>query len=164
MKRFLTKSCSHGTFMSRPKSFGACIVSSDRGHGNVKVKNIWNFNTFWTSDQTNIRNLNTFRAPDRCAIEKPKEFQYVLIIRSKNIRNLNTLCVVLNIEFQYKTEQIGIRCSGTQKCSQRFEIDHFCPGNISAIQSLKFFVNPIRESFVSQLNVRLQISKFMVPA
>ena len=47
----------------------------------------------------NIRNLNTFRAPDRCAIEKPKEFQYFLIIRSKNIRNLNTLCVVLSIEF-----------------------------------------------------------------
>ena len=22
--------------------------------------------------------------------------------------------------------QIGIRCSGTQNCSQRFEIDHFC--------------------------------------
>ena len=121
---------------------------------NVRLKNLRNFNTFWTSDQKNIRNLNTFRAPDRCAIEKPKEFQYLLIIRSKNIRNLNTLCVVLNIEFYYKTEQIGTRCSGTQKCSQRFEIDHFCPGNISAIQSLKFFVNPIRESFVSQLNVR----------
>ena len=122
------------------------------------------FQYFLNIRSNNIRNLNTFRAPDRCAIEKPKEFQYFLIIRSKNIRNLNSLCVVLNIEFQYKTEQNGIRCTGSQKCSQRFEIDHFCPGNISAIQSLKFFVNPIRESFVSQLNVRLQILKFMVPA
>ena len=33
MKRFLTKSWSHGTFKSRPNSFEACIVSSDRGHG-----------------------------------------------------------------------------------------------------------------------------------
>ena len=26
-----------------------------------------------------------------------------------------------------KPSQIGIRCSGTKKCSQRYEIDHFCP-------------------------------------
>ena len=44
--------------------------------------------------------------------------------------------------------QIGIRCSGTQKCSQRFEIDHFCPGNISAIRTAKFFLNPISEPSV----------------
>ena len=108
MKRFLTKSWGHGTFKLRPNSFGACIVSSDRGHGNVKVKNIRNVNTFWTSDQNNIRNLNTFRAPDRCAIEKPKWFRYLLIIQStktygiwilfarridvrlNNLRNFNT--------------------------------------------------------------------------
>ena len=46
MKRFLTKSCCHGTFKSRPNSFGACIVSSGRGHGKVKVKHIRNFNMF----------------------------------------------------------------------------------------------------------------------
>ena len=33
VKRFLTKSWEHGTFKSRPNSFEACIVSSDRGHG-----------------------------------------------------------------------------------------------------------------------------------
>ena len=33
--------------------------------------------------------------------------------------------------------QIGIRCSGTQKCSQRFEIDHFCSCFFSAIQSVE---------------------------
>ena len=36
-----------------------------------------------------------------------------------------------------KSSQIGIRCSGTRKCSQRYEIDHFCQGNISAIQSFE---------------------------
>ena len=30
--------------------------------------------------------------------------------------------------------QIGIRCSGTKKCSQRHRIDHFCQGFFSAIQ------------------------------
>ena len=34
--------------------------------------------------------------------------------------------------------QIGIWYSGTQKCSQRYEIDHFCSCFFSAIQSLKF--------------------------
>ena len=34
-----------------------------------------------------------------------------------------------------KLSQIGIRCSGTRKCSQRYEIDHFCPGFFPAIQS-----------------------------
>ena len=30
--------------------------------------------------------------------------------------------------------QIGIRCSRTRKCLQRYEIDHFCQGNLSGIQ------------------------------
>ena len=34
-----------------------------------------------------------------------------------------------------KRSQIGIRCSGTKKCSQRFEIGHFCPATFSAFQS-----------------------------
>ena len=33
MKRFLNKSWGEGHFKSRPNSFEACIVSSDRGHG-----------------------------------------------------------------------------------------------------------------------------------
>ena len=32
-----------------------------------------------------------------------------------------------------KSSQIGIQCSGTKKCYQMFEINHFCPVNISAI-------------------------------
>ena len=48
-----------------------------------------------------------------------------------------------------KRSQIGFRCSGTKKCSQRFEMDHFCPGNISAIRTAKFFFNPMSEPSVS---------------
>ena len=33
-----------------------------------------------------------------------------------------------------KMNQIGIRWSGTRKCSQRYGIDHFCQGYFSAIQ------------------------------
>ena len=33
-----------------------------------------------------------------------------------------------------KPSQIGIRCSGTRKCSQRYEINHFCQGIVSVIQ------------------------------
>ena len=29
--------------------------------------------------------------------------------------------------------RIGIRCSGTKKCSQKYEINHFCLGIFSAI-------------------------------
>ena len=31
------------------------------------------------------------------------------------------------------SSQIGIWCSGTNKCSQRYEIGHFCKGNISTV-------------------------------
>ena len=43
--------------------------------------------------------------------------------------------------------QIGIRCSVTQKCSQRFEIDHFCWGKFSAFQSSKNWYESNRGSF-----------------
>ena len=33
-----------------------------------------------------------------------------------------------------KASQIGIWCSGTKKCSQKYEINHFCLGIFSAIQ------------------------------
>ena len=33
-----------------------------------------------------------------------------------------------------KLSQIGIRWSGTRKCSQRYQIDHFCQGFFSGIQ------------------------------
>ena len=47
-----------------------------------------------------------------------------------------------------KRSQIGIRCSGTEKYSQRFEIGHFCPGTFSALQSSKIDTNPIGEPSV----------------
>ena len=34
--------------------------------------------------------------------------------------------------------QIGLESSETKKCSQRFEIDHFCKGNNSVISSAEF--------------------------
>ena len=51
--------------------------------------------------------------------------------------------------FRTKTGQIGIGCSRTRKCSQRYEIDHFWPWFFSGVQPLKFFLNPIREPAVS---------------
>ena len=35
----------------------------------------------------------------------------------------------------WKSTQIVIRCSGTKKYSQRYQIDYFCQGFFSAIQS-----------------------------
>ena len=32
------------------------------------------------------------------------------------------------LSLNLRMTQIGIRCSGTKKCSQRYHIDHFCPG------------------------------------
>ena len=48
-----------------------------------------------------------------------------------------------------RMNQIGIRCSRTRKCSQRYEIDHFWPWFFASVQPLKFFLNPIREPAVS---------------
>ena len=45
----------------------------------------------------------------------------------------STMSSTLNLTL--KPTQIGVRCSGTRKCSQGCEIDHFCQGHFSAIQS-----------------------------
>ena len=37
-----------------------------------------------------------------------------------------------------KPSQIGIWCSGTRKCSQRYEIDHFCQGFFQASNLPKY--------------------------
>ena len=47
---------------------------------------------------------------------KPKEFQ--------SFWSVGSMSSTLNPNL--KMSQIGIRCSGTKKCSQRYEIDHFC--------------------------------------
>ena len=44
----------------------------------------------------------------------------------------STMSSTLNLN--PRMTQIGIRCSGTRKCSQRYEIDHFCQGFFSCIQ------------------------------
>ena len=66
------------------------------------------------------------------------------LVNSWVIRNLNNrfrshtqvaiFRAVLNAKLQHETEPIGIRCSGNRKCSQRFEINHFCQSICLAIQ------------------------------
>ena len=51
------------------------------------------------------------------------------------------------LNFNSKLSQIGIRWSGTRKCSQRYGIDHFYQVFFSAIQPSKFFHNPGKGSF-----------------
>ena len=46
------------------------------------------------------------------------------------------------------TSQIGVRWSGTKKCSQRYEIDHFCLGIFAGIQPSEWFRDPVGESSV----------------
>ena len=47
-----------------------------------------------------------------------------------------------------KPSQIGIRSSGTRKCSQRFEINHFCQVIFQLFSLPKFFLNPVGELLV----------------
>ena len=62
---------------------------------------------------------------------KPKEFQWFwsFIIKNQCFANPSR-----TLNPSTKTSQIGIWCSGTKKCSQRYEIDHFCPGMFSAVR------------------------------
>ena len=46
------------------------------------------------------------------------------------------------------TSHIGVRWSGTKKCSQRYEIDHFCLGIFAGIQPSNVFRDPVGESSV----------------
>ena len=55
--------------------------------------------------------------------------------------------------------QIGIRCSGTRKCSQRYEIDHFCQGFFSCIQPSEIPPEiPLEISPEIHLEILLEIS------
>ena len=56
-----------------------------------------------------------------------------------------------------KPSQIRIWWSGTRKCLQRYEINNFCPGNIAAIQSLKFRPNPVRELLVLRIQFQMHM-------
>ena len=58
-----------------------------------------------------------------------------------------------------KPSQIGIRCSRTRKCSQRYEIDYFCQGIFSAIQPSEIPPEiPLGLSFELHLEILLDIS------
>ena len=61
---------------------------------------------------------------------KPTEFQ--------SFWSVGSMSSTLNPNL--KSIQIGVRCSGTKKCSQRHQIDHFCQGFFSAIQPLKYLL------------------------
>ena len=52
----------------------------------------------------------------------------------------------MNQSANLPTSQIGIRWSGTKKCSQRYEIDHFCLGIFAGIQPSEWFRDPVGES------------------
>ena len=47
-------------------------------------------------------------------------------ILNVNHKKISMLGHAVPLNLITKLSQIGIRCSGTRKCSQRYEIDHFC--------------------------------------
>ena len=53
-----------------------------------------------------------------------------------------------------KPSQIGIRCSGTRKCSQMIEIDYFCLCIFHPFNLPKFYCNPVGGPSVYTSNVR----------
>ena len=55
------------------------------------------------------------------------------------------------LNFNTKSSQIGIWCSGTRKCSQRYEIDHFCQWFFQPFNLPKFCPNPIGEPSVLRI-------------
>ena len=93
---------------------------------------------------------------------KPKEFQWFWCVRSMS--NFKMLIKPKELHWFWcvsqwanepmsqsanpPTSQIGIRWSGTKKCSQRYEIDHFCLGIFAGIQPSEFVRDPVGESSV----------------
>ena len=67
---------------------------------------------------------------------------------------LHLACISAVLNPYLESSQIGVWCSGTKKCSQRYQICHFCKGNISAIRTSKYFLNPIGEPWFHSLNIR----------
>ena len=121
MNCFLTRSWSEGSFKSRPNSFEACIVSSDRGHGIQRCDPRCNNKvsvTRWL-----ILAWNCKVSVTDCSI------QLGIILFLKHIVDFTKELQGFRWEYEEnldpKRSQIGLRCSETQKCSQRFEIDHF---------------------------------------
>ena len=121
MNCFLTKSWGEGTFKSRPNSFEACIVSSDRGHGlqrcdprcNNKVSvNRW-FILVWNC-MVSVADCSIWQGIIR--------FLWLILEFTKELQSFPW---EYEDNLDPKRSQIRLRCSETKNCSQRFEIDHF---------------------------------------
>ena len=69
-------------------------------------------------------------------------FKFQDALGLKNRLRSRTRVINSTLNPNTKSSQIGIRCSGTKKCSQRYEIDHFCLGIFSAIQPSEILSNP----------------------
>ena len=92
---------------------------------------------------------------------KPKEFQWFWCVRSMS--NFKMLIKPKELHWFWcvsqwanepmsqsanpPTSQIGIRWSGTKKCSQRYEIDHFCLWIFAAIHSSEILLWSNRGTF-----------------
>ena len=70
---------------------------------------------------------------------KPKEFQWIWCVSQSANEPMSQSA-------NLPTSQIGIRWSGTKKCSQRYEIHHFCLGIFAGIQPSEWFRDPVGES------------------
>ena len=121
MKRFLTKSWGEGTFKSRPNSFEACIVSSDRGHGIQRCDP--RYNNKVSVNRWLILARNCKVSVTDCSIQQGIiTFLWLIVDFTKELQGFPW---EYEENLDPKRSQIGLRCSETKKCSQRFEIDHF---------------------------------------
>ena len=66
--------------------------------------------------------------------EIPMVFEFRIDIFNVHHKNAMFANPSRTLHHSAKASQIGIWCSGTKKCSQKYEINHFCLGIFSAIQ------------------------------
>ena len=59
----------------------------------------------------------------------------------------------------WQNGQIGIWCSGTRKCSQRYEMDHFCWRDLAAIRSWFFEVSECVKSLLISETLRCSLRR-----
>ena len=116
---------------------------------NKVFANSWSFDI--SKCQWNARNFNHFAMTDRC------HGVVMLEAHSKNkglvnrwfLQYFETSIIPMNVQSFWSVglSQIGLESSETKKCSQRFEIDHFCWRIFSALQSSKNWYESSRGSF-----------------
>ena len=84
-----------------------------------------------------------------------------LDVQFQNVNNTYGISMILvcssTLSLNLKMSQIGIRCSRTRKCSQRYEIDHFCQGFFQPFNFPKFFHTPVREHSVLHIQCPIYI-------